>query len=114
MKARDKLDIFVLEDWVLQGSTIFLSLLISLGGCLLLPGSKIGLGGLEIGGADDKQYVIAYLFIGSGFIGVTLSVIARELCKKRIKVLGELAEDQKLIAELGAIIARRAPEAQRQ
>src|SRR5450631_3789478 len=48
-KTRKKLDVFLLEDWVLQGSTIVLSSLIMLGGLLFLVIPEMEPGSLVIG-----------------------------------------------------------------
>ncbi len=109
-KTRKKLDVFVLEDWVLQGSTTVLSSLVIFGGLLFLVVPEMEPGSVVIGRMSvPMRYVVALMFTGSGLAGVILSLVAEWLYKRRMNALSELAEAQGLVEELGSIIASSAP-----
>lgn len=110
VKTREKLNVFVLEDWALQGSTTVLSSLIMFGGLLFLVIPEMEPGSVAIGRISvPMRYVVALMFTGSGLAGVILSLVAEWLYKRRMKAVSELAEAQGLVEELGSIIARSTP-----
>jgi hypothetical protein len=94
-KTRGKVDFFVLEDWALQGSTIILSLAVTVAG-LVFQFSDTKPDGISAG--------IKLMFIFSGLGGILLSLITDDLYKTRVEILRKLAADQDLPNELGKIV----------
>jgi hypothetical protein len=96
--GRRRINVFALEDWVLDGSTYILSLLVMLAGFVLPSlGGPAPADGALLAGFMRLGDLERDALIGSGAAGIVLTLIGRLRFARRARMLKELASDPDLI-----------------
>lgn len=100
-------NVFALEEWALEGSTMALSVLVVIAGFLMRDVEELALQVISLGPLSVRTYeLVPWLFAISGAAGILLTWLARRRYHRRILALNVISTKPDLAEELMSKVKR--------